>query len=383
MNEMNEDVCRLLSGIETVRDVNEHWRVIDRWIAQQDHVRLGDLADALASLVSNATPQCWQPGSLRNHLLVGLARSSGLATIDLVLSQMLRPETSTRQLREIAARLASVQEPEVIIAALERHEFEPGLAEFLYVLTHEAVIRRKIGPTTPVADRMAAQMSREGHPLVRLPLELFDLESAITTYLPWYVPQGGTVVSGYGLKNSQEPRTTLATAISLKYSETTTPDVADRAVEAVRNWIEESAGITEVRLFEFEEPLPTDALSPALLRSLGLDCVVGLSENAIQFAEIAPSQGFGHLFSAATSGGAYSSGEGAAYGRLAAWESAAALVGNETGDLTKTSEVAENCVWFAFLSNVGWFYDVAWDLGLAVLRPDRRTLVILAATDTD
>jgi hypothetical protein len=357
--------------------------VIDRWIAQQDHVRLRDLTDALSSIVLNATPQCWQPGSLRNHLLVGLARSSGLATIDLLLSQMLRPETSTRQLREIAARLASVQEPEVIIAALERHEFEPGLAEFLYVLTHEAVIRRKIGPMTPVADRMAAQMSREGHPLVRLPLELFDLESAITTFLPHYGPIGSAVTSGYNAGQGETKQANPQKIISIRCREATTPEMADRSSAAVRNWIKESNGRCEVRLFEFEELLPTETIGPALLQSLGLECLAGVGVNVINVAEITARQAFAHLFSAGSAGGAYNTGEGAAYGRLAAWESAAALVGNETCHLSKTSEVAENCVWFAFLSNGGWFYAVAWDLGLAVLRPDRRTLSILAAKDTD
>lgn len=28
-------------------------------------------------------------------------------------------------------------------------------------------------------------------------------------------------------------------------------------------------------------------------------------------------------------------------------------------------------------------YDVAWDIGLPALRPDGRTLAVLAATDTD
>jgi hypothetical protein len=29
------------------------------------------------------------------------------------------------------------------------------------------------------------------------------------------------------------------------------------------------------------------------------------------------------------------------------------------------------------------FYQVAWDLGLAAVRPDGRSLAVLAATDTD
>ena len=271
----------------------------------------------------------------------------------------------------------------MIIAALERHEFEPGLAEFLYVLTHEAVIRRKIGPMTPVADRMAAQMSREGHPLARLPLDLFDLDSRITAYLSHCGSMGSAYASDYDLGLGETNRIQAQGRMSLKYRETTIPEMADRSSEAFREWINESNGRCEGRQFEFEEPIPNEVIGPALLKSLGLECLVGAGEGAVKVAEISGRLGFVHLFSAASTGGAYNSGKGTAYGRLAAWESVAALVGNETGDLTKTSEVAENCLWFAFLSNGYWFYNAAWDLGLAVLRPDRRTLVILAATDTD
>jgi hypothetical protein len=119
------------------------------------------------------------------------------------------------------------------------------------------------------------------------------------------------------------------------------------------------------------------------VRSLGLESLAAADEQAVSVREITSRQGFGYLFSAAAMGGAYTWGEGGAYGRLAAWESASALTGCSEDDLDLASAHAERCSWFSFRGKSEWFFDVAWDIGLAVLRPDRRSLAVLAAMDTD
>ncbi|MFD4009691.1 DUF6183 family protein [Streptomyces albidoflavus] len=63
-----------------------------------------------------------------------------------------------------------------------------------------------------------------------------------------------------------------------------------------------------------------------------------------------------------------------AYGRLAAWQSLAALAGVADGAGSAEAEArAAECAWFGFDARTDWFEQVAWDIGLAVL----------AATDTD
>jgi hypothetical protein len=44
--------------------------------------------------------------------------------------------------------------------------------------------------------------------------------------------------------------------------------------------------------------------------------------------------------------------------------------------------VARGCTFWDISLSTSWFYAVAWDLGLAVLRPDGASLAVLAATDT-
>jgi hypothetical protein len=90
------------------------------------------------------------------------------------------------------------------------------------------------------------------------------------------------------------------------------------------------------------------------------------------------------LFAAASTGGAYNSGSRGAYGRLTAWRSLAALAGCPEGAAFEEVETrAGDCIWYGFAADTKWFEQVAWDVGLAALTPDRRRLLVLAATDTD
>jgi hypothetical protein len=47
------------------------------------------------------------------------------------------------------------------------------------------------------------------------------------------------------------------------------------------------------------------------------------------------------------------------------------------------SRHVEACNWISFAASTSWFEQVAWDIGLAALSPDRRHLAVFAATDTD
>ncbi len=272
----------------------------------------------------------------------------------------------------------------MIISALEEHEGETGLAEFLYVLTHEAVLRQKIDDTTSIAVRLSDRMRHEGHPLAHLPLRLYDLESEVPALLPQYGAEGSSIVP-MGISNGDDEVRTGPAKVgpSPSFKEVTTPEMVDRAARVVRAWCEDSNGMVEARMFDFDEPIPARMVGPSLLISLGLESLTGAGEETINLRAITPTKSFGHLFSAALTGGAYTSGEGGAYGRLAGWESLMALTGCPRDDPAPRSSHAGRCSWFLFEGESAWFYNVAWDIGLAVLRPDGRSLAILAATDTD
>ena len=122
---------------------------------------------------------------------------------------------------------------------------------------------------------------------------------------------------------------------------------------------------------------------PVLLPRLGLESVgsavgIRVRENA------GLKDAFTVLFSAASSGGAYNSGNFAAYGRLLAWRSLAGLVGASVGiPVRDIATSCQTCQWCLFDLPNDWYYQVAWDIGVACFNPARREVAVLAATDTD
>jgi hypothetical protein len=141
--------------------------------------------------------------------------------------------------------------------------------------------------------------------------------------------------------------------------------------------------LLEARVFRSPRRLRREDLSIDLLLSLGLECLTGAARDNVFAHLLPPGDSFGLLLGAASGGGCYGPALEGAYGRLAAWQSCAALVG--VPDETPVEEVAaqvQRTTWVSFSANTGWFYNIL-DLGLVALRPDGRSLAVLAATDSD
>ncbi|MFJ4667084.1 DUF6183 family protein [Kitasatospora purpeofusca] len=159
------------------------------------------------------------------------------------------------------------------------------------------------------------------------------------------------------------------------------------------NWAEhpeEPEGRVEARTFAFPGPLEPDAL-PGTLVALGLDCLTGLGElpkpgrkTAFGVVPVEAAEVWRFLFAASSTGGAYDSACYAAYGRLHAWRSLAALAGAPSDAPASAVEArVRACTWYRFGADTPWFHRVVWDLGVLALSQDRRRLAVLAATTTD
>ncbi len=211
------------------------------------------------------------------------------------------------------------------------------------------------------------------HPLGWLPRSLTPLEGR--PGLPRYTLNGS---SRGGASIAGRPVTGEGPVPGAR--ETTTEADAAAIGAAVANWAAESNGRIEARTFALDADLHPGALA-ATLPSLGLDSVRTLTQPP---GACTPTDAWQQLFSAASAGGAYNSGRFGAYGRLLAWQSVAALAGAPADASPAGVEaLAGACSWFSFAENTDWFDCVAWDVGLAVVSPDRRRLAVLAATDTD
>ncbi len=258
-----------------------------------------------------------------------------------------------------------------IAAASVGHE-----REFAACWAQEALLR-----DLPVGEVAGAcqpweQLRQERHPLAWLPLVLTDAEALVQDVLPM-ITRGG---SGYSAPEQPVRRSRAIAIPGLSVVEVAvSPERSAEIRAAVAGWEAESGGSVELREFTVTPRLV--ALDASVVAALELSCLRGAAEIASESIGVAPA--FRSLFCAATNGGAHGGGLGGAYGRLAAWRSLGALAGVAPSASAEVAlEIARKCQWLSFFAP-GWFQDVAWDLGLAALRPDGVSIAVLAATDTD
>lgn len=259
----------------------------------------------------------------------------------------------------------------------------PITAEFEWqsCVLHELAIRGRDVSTIPGAVAHAAEMDNRRHPLAWLPRHLVRVESELQHCLPRFFPGG---YGGGGLRTPPEPlRGPAEVPVDAPaVTGTVEPPSDSPALDAVRGWAEESNGEFEARVFSLDRPVEPDSVGRGWFARLPADSVVGVEAPPARLSRCSAPDALAHLFMAAQSGGAYGRQEWGAYGRLHAWQSFGWLAGCEgAADAHWIASEAEKCLWLTF-GGTDWFLAIV-DMGLICIRPDRRSVALLAATDTD
>lgn len=317
--------------------------------------------------------------AVREHIQRRLCRTPGVETVEALL---LLPAASERRyrprcgdLRDLASELARHQPEAALREALARHADRAECLELSACLVQEMLLRGLNPHGIPAVDRLVAKLVRRRHRLAVLPLELFDAEMGFS----------GNPSSPRSASSAAEigrPLSARSSGDPVRLSETTDPATADLMTSAVKGWLELSNGRAEARTFVADRPLNASDLTIPLLSSIGLASLKDARE--IRAKTASAIRAMAMLFSAAAGGGAYDGGMRGACGRLQMWRSAAGLLGlREDTPVAVVAEAVRKATWVEFEADSMWFYRIAWDFGLAVLRPDGRSLAVLAATDTD
>lgn len=366
-------------------ETNSVWQLAERRIAVGDADFVARLGIAVAEKGAAAGDHVWQYRSVLDHALRTLTLAPGRENVEqaLRLIPAAWPD-DRRRVRYAASMLAAGQSPADLAVAFAGGASSGGASEELRAcLVHEIVLRGAAITETPAIARWAGSAHWQHHPLAWLPLELSGLEVART--LPSYHSRGGSYTAPYGPSGTDaEPVGRARCAPVPAARDVTTPPGIAAIAAAVANWAEESNGKIEAKAFDLAGPVQAEQV-PGALAALGLECLSGLTRRS-RFTVYAspPERAWQVLFAAASTGGAYNQGLYGAYGRLAAWQSVAGLCGERAGAPAAEAErKAQACDWFSFDADTNWFEQVAWDIGLAAIRPGRRSLGILAATDTD
>ena len=387
-----EAIVQSLKSLERSEDVNQAYTTVDRWNRES---RTQDLLDLAAAIEAG----CEAQGAARvsyeavaDHVEEVLALTAGSDHIDALFTLLARvrvksvqrPRSVELRVRSFASRLGHGQTREALLAAIARAGSKSEHTEVLACWMHETVMRGTSLDREEAAVAFHARLAEQKHPLGMLPLTLLVAESEGPTYMPMY---GANAISKAVQRLESGPTSTRTMPPPGEQKAPTPTVVRDaalekRLLEAVGPWTSGSNGNAEAKVFALEPSIGTSAPGKWLLRALPLACLEGAA--ALHAERTGPEAVWGALFAAAANGGAYSSGLGAAYGRLAAWTSLAALVDAPAEALPAEVDArAGACRFLMFGGPDGWWNDVAWDIGTLAVRDGGASVAVLAATDNE
>ncbi|HEX7184307.1 MAG TPA: DUF6183 family protein [Thermoanaerobaculia bacterium] len=365
------------------KDVRPQWEIVDG-LAQEGHVAaLVELLDGLRDAATEGRAPAWAVQSIAERVEDHLCLSTGWegAVQALLLGLRSRPavDPSSRSdhSAKIAARLAQAHGPAILESLFTELSQAPGTEQTFLHLCQEMVLRGYPCLEMPSVARFWEGAKHQAPDLAWLPLRRTEAELSLS------LPSFGVSHSGYSwgpepaLQNLRELRRDRLRLSSI-------PDAdAERMRSVVTDWIDHSNGQAETAAFVLEEAAQGALDFLQICVSLPLTCLDGVRLEASQGAEISPSRAFALLFSAAVSGGAYSSSPFGARARLLAWRSAAGLT--LCGREAEFEEVCERLMrarWVELRLDTPWFGQIAWDLALAAFLDGRR-VTGLFATDED
>ncbi|MFJ5229921.1 DUF6183 family protein [Kitasatospora sp. NPDC088391] len=373
---MDDRLRDLLAKLPRLTSVPAVDRLAAELLAADGTEAVVDLGLAVAGRAGD--PRAWQYRAAFDSAFGLLAAAPGAENAGRALRLLSAlPAGDRRELRRQVADLVADRPVGDLATAFS----EPAPEELRACLARELRLRGADLSTAPPIAAWAAttRLAHQHRP--------FDLPAgAGLPELPPY-PGAESGASGLATVPSGTVLPPLAEPSGRAAREVTAPDDFAALGAATAGWSENSNGRTEARVFAF--PAPLETASPEVLRTLlpglGLDCLHGRDDRsglAVQATDAADVWEL--LFAVALHGGAYSSGVDEARARLVAWQSLSALAGcARSADLAGIERRAEQCAWFGFEAATDWFDQVAWDLGLLALSPDRTRLAVLAATDTD
>ncbi|TDC47914.1 hypothetical protein E1281_25550 [Actinomadura sp. KC345] len=368
-----EEAIRRMGMADDHRD--PHWNTavrVTRVVQKADPGWLEELLFALLEAERPTFPMRAAFAEALRRLATAPGDADRVTTVRLLAEEGLGWADVRYELADVAEWLASAQPLGPLLAVFTTAEASDELAA---CLLHETVLRHD----APSAAGFAARLRAAGHPLGDLPLRRAPSER--DHGMPWYpgLPKPHWTPPSPGKTPVPGPRDPAVTATELDWPG------ARLALSAHRAWVAADSECTEARLFLLDRPITPAGFGASVLRALPADSADGDLDGPYRVKARAVLR---KLFSGASGGSAYGPGMKGANARLASWEALAALAGAEDYGITGTDtaaveELAAGCTWLFYTSD--WHLQVIppLDVGIAVLRPDGRTIAVLAATDAD
>lgn len=365
----------LAQEAKTVNDLKPLYKALDHLIAR------GTTQD-VAFLLREYRGLKWPDSRtwVYEHLLDFLPAAPRAEMAELLLRHLIFDAPEAAKRRRGAEMLALGQPHEVVKRWVEQYVSVSQALPVVARLAQTLVLQGWEGVGTSLGERLRQVLSQAGHPLGKLPLVLHEIEQNLPSrhYNYNLGTLGGESYASLGgaLRGQLIP---VGSEVGTPPTHTALAHI-DGLTASFDLWVKESNAQLEAKTIGFASPITR--LTPQLLSGLGLASASSLK--TLQLQPCSVEEAFSQLFLGGLAGGAYGGTLYAAEARLAAWRSLGALVDFPfRGDLEPVAALGRRCQFaFYFDSGGDFFYDV-FDFAVACLRPDGRSLVTLAVTDTD
>ncbi|WP_141578496.1 DUF6183 family protein [Actinomadura sp. WMMA1423] len=368
------EAVRRLGLADTYRD--RHWnravKVTDNTVQKAGPEWLEGLLAALLRIEKPASPMGYAFEVALRRLASAPGGAGRIASVRTLAAEGRTWRGDLRYtLPEIAALLACDQPPEHLLAVFDGAEASDELAA---CLLQETALRYDATSAAGFADRLRAS----GHPLADLPLHPVGAERhlGLARYPTGLAGQRWPSL-GDGAPDAPGP-----SGLELQAAAVDWPG-ARQALSAYRHW-PPGDDVQEAALFRLGSPLAPGDFGASVLRALpAASTAASTAAGVAGVRRVTTADVLRTLFGGAAGGGACGPRMGGGYARKASWESLAALAGVQEGDFTAIERAADRCAWLFYGSD--WHLQVVppLDVGIAVLRPDRRTVAVVAVTDSD
>ncbi|MFE7531813.1 DUF6183 family protein [Kitasatospora sp. NPDC057542] len=388
---MNEDQARMVAALSAAEYAD---------VAALQHeiglrVSAGDFDWAVGLGRDIARRATAEGGPSGNHLAVlgHLLRSLAGCAVPESLRALLRTPLSLspdgrqrqREERALAALVAhgqGAEDIERVVYGEQADAVHPR--EFRACLLHELVLTGIPVEDSPALLAFAHKLVADGHPLAVLPLHLLPEEQGLIrpdgAAPDWTWAVSSLTGTFHGAAELHDTPLMRERTAGIDMTEISVPETAEVMGAAIRHWCTDSNGLIAAQDFWSPDPVPPEDF-PAVFERLPL---TPWEEERARLHPSTAEEVFRILLTAATRGSAYGPGQYGAHGRLATWRSLAGLTGAPAdAPVERIAELVRQTHWFRPDPGSAWFYDIAWDLAVAALRPDGQRIAVLAATDTD
>lgn len=360
-------IWRALRENNSADDRSEAQRVVVKWSARDDITLMEKLAMHLSRTL-NSLVLTSSAGVLLTQVMHLLIEHADFERAAVAMRVLHRYEAAGvwGELRSYATLLAEHHPVDDMVNLLGRDDGNSG--ETWAVLLHEYALRGHTYRADGAATEFLRTLRDSGHPLGVLPARLLPCETGLLDLVYERPAPPDDVVPN--------------TAISFGPSRADA-GVGDRRAltSALRSLRTSALGWGNAKVmaetYAFSEAQSVTAVHPDSLSTLPFE---PFQRDNLVVSQIGLPTVYRELFGSAARGGIYDGGQRNAYGRLAMWQSVAALAGVPMTSIDDVSEAARACTWWSFTSD--WFYRM-YSMGYLAMRPDGGSMAVLAVDDYD